>query len=496
MESETRSWRPRLQLRPQLPPSLRGGSPRARTVRFVAVSALAGCVVAAGAVGAAGPWEGGQRKAERARAAAGPETDRDGRGGPVRPAAPPVLAGLGGRATAPLPARDGLAGALEGLLKDGALGARTSAAVVDVATGAQLYGADQDTPYTPASTIKTATAAAALAALGPDHRIETTAVAEGDTVVLVGGGDPTLTARPAKEGAPAAASLKELADATARGLKERGKGRVKVAYDASRYSGPALHPIGPNENIAPVSALMVDEGRLDDSDHGPADRATDPAGDAARKFAGMLHDAGVDVDGDPAAGRAGTKAERLASVSSPPLSALVERTLTNSDNDIAEALARQTALASGQPADFEGAARAVTARLEQLGLPLSGARIADGSGLDRADHVSAAFLAGLLARAADPARPELRPVLTGLPVAGFSGTLSGRYGADAGGAGRGLVRAKTGTLTGVNTLSGTVVDADGRLLSFAFMTMEAASGPSAQEALDRLATAVAGCGCR
>ncbi|WP_449477172.1 D-alanyl-D-alanine carboxypeptidase/D-alanyl-D-alanine endopeptidase [Streptomyces abikoensis] len=503
--SETRSWRPRLRLplRPRLPwpPPLRGGTPRARTVRFVAVSALAGCVVAAGAVGAAGPWEGGQRRAERARAAAVPEADRERDGGPVRPAAPPVLAGLGGvggpggRPTAPLPARDGLAGALEGLLKDGALGPQTSAAVVDVATGQQLYGADQDTPYTPASTIKTATAAAALSALGPDHRIETVVVADGDTVVLVGGGDPTLTARPAKEGAPPAASLKELADATARALKARGKGgRMKVAYDASRYSGPALHPIGPNENIAPVSALMVDEGRLDDSDHGPADRTADPAGDAARKFAGMLRDAGVDVDGDPAAGRAGDKAERLASVSSPPLSALVERTLTNSDNDIAEALARQTALASGQPADFEGAARAVTARLEKLGLPLSGARIADGSGLDRADRVSAAFLAGLLARSADPARPELRAVLTGLPVAGFSGTLSGRYGADAGG--RGLVRAKTGTLTGVNTLSGTVVDADGRLLSFAFMTAGAASGEGAQGVLDRLATTVAGCGCR
>ncbi|MFF7726506.1 D-alanyl-D-alanine carboxypeptidase/D-alanyl-D-alanine-endopeptidase [Streptomyces sp. NPDC008001] len=482
----TRSWR-------LTPPPWRG-TPRARTARFVAVSALAGCVVAAGAVGAAGPWDGGQRRAERERAAAGPAAGRDGAGRPVRPAAPPVLAALGGRATAPLPGRDGLAGALDGLLKDSALGAQTSAAVVDVATGQQLYGADQDTAYTPASTIKTATAAAALAALGPDHRIETTAVADGDTVVLVGGGDPTLTARPAGEGTPPAASLKELADATARGLKARGKGRVKVAYDTSRYSGPALHAIGPNENIAPVSALMVDEGRLDDSDHGPADRTTDPAGDAARKFAGMLRDAGVDVDGDPAAGRAGGTAERLASVSSPPLSALVERTLTNSDNDIAEALARQTALASGQPADFEGAARAVIARLEKLGLPLPGARIADGSGLDRADHVSAAFLAGLLARAADPERPELRPVLTGLPVAGFSGTLSGRYGPEA--AGRGLVRAKTGTLTGVNTLSGTVVDADGRLLSFAFMTMDAPSGPTAQEALDRLATTVAGCGCR
>ncbi|QLE73279.1 D-alanyl-D-alanine carboxypeptidase/D-alanyl-D-alanine-endopeptidase [Streptomyces rectiverticillatus] len=488
--SETRSWR--LRLRPPLPPWR--GSPRARTARFAAVSAVAGLVVAGTAVGAAGPWEGGQRKAERARAAADTAAGGGRPAQPVRPDAPPVLAALGGRATAPQPTRDGLGGALDGLLKDSALGAQTSAAVVDVATGQQLFGSDQDTPYTPASTIKTATAAAALAALGPAHRIETTAVADGDTVVLVGGGDPTLTARPAKEGAPPAASLKELADATARGLKARGKGRVKVAYDASRYSGPAVHPIGPNENIAPVSALTVDEGRLDDSDHGPAERTADPAGDAGRKFAGMLREAGVDVDGDPAAGRAGEKAERLASVSSPPLSALVERTLTNSDNDIAEALARQTALASGQPADFEGAARAVTGRLEKLGLPLSGARIADGSGLDRADHVSAAFLASLLARAADPARPELRPVLTGLPVAGFSGTLSGRYGADA--AGRGVVRAKTGTLTGVNTLSGTVVDADGRLLSFAFMTTGAASGEGAQGALDRLATAVAGCGCR
>ncbi|WP_308433772.1 D-alanyl-D-alanine carboxypeptidase/D-alanyl-D-alanine endopeptidase [Streptomyces hiroshimensis] len=458
------------------------------------MSALAGVVVAGAAVGAAGPWEGGQRRAERARAAADAAAGGGRHAEPVRPAAPPVLAALGGRATAPQPTRDGLGGALDGLLKDSALGAQTSAAVVDVATGQQLYGADQDTPYTPASTIKTATAAAALAALGPGHRIETTAVADGDTVVLVGGGDPTLTARPAKEGAQPAASLKELADATARGLKVRGKGRVKVAYDASRYSGPPVHPIGPNENIAPVSALMVDEGRLDASDRGPAERTADPAGDAARKFAGMLREAGVDVDGDPAAGRAGDKAERLAAVSSPPLSALVERTLTNSDNDIAEALARQTALASGQPADFEGAARAVTGRLEKLGLPLSGARIADGSGLDRADHVSAAFLASLLARAADPARPELRPVLTGLPVAGFSGTLSGRYGADA--AGRGVVRAKTGTLTGVNTLSGTVVDADGRLLSFAFMTTGAPSGEGAQGVLDRLATAVAGCGCR
>ncbi|MEV6672260.1 D-alanyl-D-alanine carboxypeptidase/D-alanyl-D-alanine-endopeptidase [Streptomyces sp. NPDC051162] len=464
---------------------------RRRTVRLVAVSAMAGLVAAAGAVGASGPWESGQRKAEHDRAAAGTARGDGRRAGPPVPTAPPVLAALGGRATAQEPTRDGLAAVLEPLLKDAALGSDRSAAVYDAATGRQLYGSAPDTAYTPASTIKPATAAAALAALGPDHRIDTTVVAGGDGIVLVGGGDPTLTAHRATAGPQQPASLQALAEATARKLKERGTDHTKVAYDASLYSGPPLHVIGPNENIAPVSALMTDEGRLDDSDHGPAARSADPAGDAARKFAELLGEQGVKVDGEVTQGTAGAKAERIAAVSSPPLGALVERALTNSDNDIAEALARQAALASGQPASFEGAAKAVTEHLDKLGLP--GARIADGSGLDRADQVSAAFLAQLLVRAADPAHPGLRPVLTGLPVAGFTGTLSGRYADEE--TGRGTVRAKTGTLTGVNTLAGTAVSADGRLLTFAFMASGTSDADAAQRVLDRMATTVAGCGC-
>ena len=60
-----------------------------------------------------------------------------------------------------------------------------------------------------------------------------------------------------------------------------------------------------------------------------------------------------------------------------------------------------------------------------------------------------------------------------------------------------MVRAKTGTLAGVNTLAGVVVDADGRLLAFAFM----ASHPTRRDAagrplVDRAAAILAGCGCR
>ncbi|MFE2088146.1 D-alanyl-D-alanine carboxypeptidase/D-alanyl-D-alanine-endopeptidase [Streptomyces sp. NPDC059460] len=463
--------------------------------QFTAGSAVLGLALAAGAVLAAGPWDSGQRKAEQQWAAA-----RDRTGGthhePAAPAAPApapsapaVLAALGTRADKAAPDEpdtpDGAAAALrttlDKLLDSSALGTVRTAVVIDAATGKRLYGKGADTAMTPASTVKIATAVAALSALGPDHRIATTVQASPDsrTLTLVGGGDPTLDK----------AALRELAAGTVRALRDRGVDTVRLRYDTSRYSGPALHPIGPNENIAPVSALMLDEGRLDRTDRGPAPRSGDPARDAARTFAGLLKDAGIGTGSAPAPGRAAATSRPVAKHLSAPLSALVERALTNSDNDIAEALARQTALAAGEPADFDGGRRAVTARLKKLHLPLAGANFADGSGLNRKDKVTAGLLAGLLARAAEPGRPELRPVLTGLPVAGFTGTLSNRYTSTS--RGTGLIRAKTGTLTGVNTLAGTVVDAQGRLLAFAFLASGTTSPAEAQSALDALATSLA-----
>ncbi|MEU1088572.1 D-alanyl-D-alanine carboxypeptidase/D-alanyl-D-alanine-endopeptidase [Streptomyces sp. NPDC005892] len=458
--------------------------------RLVAGSVVLGLVVAAGAVFAAGPWDNGQRKAERVRAAAmgrtGDTAHRPSAVGPAGPTPAPsaaaVLAALGsGTGRTPAGAALAPAKALDPLMKASALGTRTTAVVVDTATGKRIYARAAGTPMTPASTIKLATTVAALSALGPDHRIDTTVRASPDlrTLTLVGGGDPTLDE----------AGLRALARSTAEALTDRKVRKVALTYDASAYSGPARHPIGPNENLAPVSALMVREGRLDKSDHGPAARSGDPAADAARTFARYLRDGGVSATAEPRPHRAAAKATVLATHRSDPLSALVERTLTNSDNDLAEALARQTALGTGRPASFAGARGAVTAQLKRIGMPVTGTRLGDGSGLDRNDKVTAALLAGLLARAADPAHPELRPVLTGLPVAGFSGTLDGRYGEKSGGAG--LVRAKTGTLTGVNALAGTVVDARGRLLTFAFLTSGTTSPGAAEKALDDLATALA-----
>lgn len=476
-----------------------------RTWQTVAASAAVGLTVAVTAVATTGPWDSGQRKAERAWAAdqardSGQDHTEDGRGDlPNRdvkpaPSAQPVLGTLAEKGEPPT--EKGLEKALKPLLGKSALGKVTTVSVADAVSGEELYSTKGKQPVVPASTIKLATGAAALGALGPDHRIATQAVwdAGKKRIVLVGGGDPTLTEK----------QLAKLADATAATIKKRDLKPKTLGFDTSRYEGPHQHPIGVNNNIAPITSLMLNSARVDDSTRGPAPRAADPAADAAVSFAVLLRERGVDTHRTVAAKapkgwdkKAETKGEALLGEHrSAPLSSLVERMLIHSDNDIAEALARQAAIADGAKVDFGGSEKAVKTQLEKLELPMEGTRFADGSGLSRADRVSATFLTSLLARAAEPDRAELRPLLTGLPVAGFSGTLGGRYGSAEAADGAGLVRAKTGTLTGVNSLAGSVVDADGRLLVFALVTTGAKDPKAAQDTLDAMATAVASCGCR
>jgi serine-type D-Ala-D-Ala carboxypeptidase/endopeptidase (penicillin-binding protein 4) len=481
--------------------------PQRQVWRIATGSAAVGLAAALTAVAVSGPWDGGQRTAERARAAgqgrAAGAPAAAGQGGPLLPApapsAPTVLTALGVAAEgggsakgddAPRPSDKALAATLRPLLKDADLGKITSVSVLDVLSGHRIFASHADRPTTPASTIKLATATAVLSARGADYRIPTRVVAgKGHSVVLVGGGDPTLTLN----------DLDALAGQTAKKLKQRGVHSVTVDYDTSLYTGPLLHPIGRNTNLAPVSPLMINEARLDDSTHGPAPRSADPAADAAREFAERLGQQGVTVHGDRHEVTAPKHADHLATHRSAPLSSLVERMLTNSDNDLAEALARQTALASGEPADFSGDSRAVLARLKKLHLPVDGAHITDGSGLSHHDKIPPRLLTHILVKAGDPHHPELRSILTGVPVAAFSGTLAHRYDDGKGESfapGAGTVHAKTGTLTGVNTLAGTVVDADGRLLAFAFMTNGTAHRVAAEDALDHMASALAGCGCR
>ena len=413
-----------------------------------------------------------------------------------------------------LPTASGLRSALAGPLSATALGPQVSAVVADPATGRMLLSENGTRLSTPASTAKLATSAAALAVLGANATFTTRVVhgAAPDSIVLVGGGDPTLAVSGFPAGDyPRPATLASLAAATARALKATGRTTVSVGYDTSLYTGPALAP-GWTEayvttgNVTPIVSLEVDQGRLtasgapEDSDDASDFRArtTDPAGMAAASFAALLAADGIRVTGSPAAITAPAHAAGIASVSSPPLSAIVAQMLEESNNVIAENLARQVALAAGQPASFSGAAAAVTAELRRLGVG-TGLHLVDGSGLSPQDAIAPATLVKVLELATADSR--VRPLLAGLPVAGFSGTLSAGQSVFGGisGAALGSVRAKTGNLGTVTALAGLVTDKTGTPLVFAFMADQIpAEGmlQSAANAIDEAAAALANCGCR
>ena len=189
----------------------------------------------------------------------------------------------------------------------------------------------------------------------------------------------------------------------------------------------------------------------------------------------------------------------MAAVRSLAVSAIVGWMLRESNNVIAEGLARQVALRARKPASFGGAAAAVTAALGTLGAG-HGIQLVDGSGLSPLDQITPGALAAAV-RLAASGQGALRAAVTGMPVAGFSGTLApgqsvfGSFGPPA----LGMVRAKTGNLTKVASLSGTIEDASGRVLAFAFMADQIPRGSElrpAATAIDAMATALAGCCCR
>lgn len=371
--------------------------------------------------------------------------------------------------------------AVAGLLHDADLGRHVLALVAGL-DGTTLYASGSGAAV-PASTLKLLTSAAALATLGPDHTFETGVVADGPRrLVLVGGGDPLL-------------SVEDLA-ALARETAAEVTGPVRLGYDTSLFSGPDVSPHWPATYVSegvvsPVQALWVDEGR-DPDGYG---RVADPALAAAQQFTTALAKAGVEVVGAPTE-RTAPDVAALAAVSSEPLSRIVEHTLEYSDNEAAEVLARHVGLATTGRGSFDAGARGVLDTVEALGVPLAGAKVYDGSGLSRDNRLQPATLTALLDTAGSAEEPDLRPVLTGLPVAAFTGSLGDRF-EDQDDPGRGLVRAKTGTLTGVSGLAGTVTDRSGSPMVFALLADRIAllDTLDARDALDGIAGALADCRC-
>jgi serine-type D-Ala-D-Ala carboxypeptidase/endopeptidase (penicillin-binding protein 4) len=421
-----------------------------------------------------------------------------GQAEPIKPEPKPAVAQPGVTPladSAPKPTPDRLAATLAPFVADPNLGMFTGR-VTDAASGTQLWAQGPTIPMQPASTNKVLTTAAALLTLDRDARLTTTVLTDPDTpglIILKGGGDPTLSAAPPNVPTwyRGAARISDLADQ----VRRDGAAVKTVQVDPSAYSGPTMAPGWDpldiqNGDIAPMESVMLDGGRTQPVSV-DSRRSTTPALDAGRALAVALgvDPATVTVQRTPVAG-----AKQIASVSSPPLIERLRQMMNESDNVMAESTGREVAAALNRPQNFDGAVQAVLGQLDDAGIDTSGAALVDSSGLSVNDRLTAETLDDVVNAAAGSSAQKLRPLVDVLPIAGGSGTLSNRYlDTDAGRAALGFLRAKTGSLTGTNTLAGIVTDASGRVLTFALMSNNA--GPTGRTAIDALAASLRSCGC-
>jgi D-alanyl-D-alanine carboxypeptidase/D-alanyl-D-alanine-endopeptidase (penicillin-binding protein 4) len=356
-------------------------------------------------------------------------------------------------------------------------------------------------PSRTASVLKVLTTAAALHVLGPDYRL-TTKVVAGSTpgeIVLVGGGDVTLSRTPSGS-TPYYSGAAHL-DALARQVKaawaadpaHKGVPISRIVLDSSYFGGPAWQPSWAVaeriEGTTPMmTALMVD-GDRDNAYATVSHRSTDPVGRVGTAFAKYFGSVKVSRGTAPAG------AKVLGTVHSQPVSTLVKQTLIVSDNTLAEALARVTAIVSGAGNTFSAEQAGTIGGLEAYGVDTSGIRIVDGSGLSDDNRVPPSYLTKLLVKVwhRDGA---LGALYDGLPIAGRTGSLSysDRFQGDAARA-DGQVHAKTGWIDTGYTLAGIIHAKDGTMLTFAFYALGDIS-ESTKYALDGITADTWACGAR
>lgn len=294
-----------------------------------------------------------------------------------------------------------------------------------------LYRRADQTFRTPASNEKLLLAMASLDTFGPDHRIVTRAsvdsveggVVDGDLWIL-GRGDPLIRR----------STLAELADGIIAAGVTRVRGSVmgSTSFFLRDWNAPGWNEVARDYVNRPTALTF-------EGNHDP-----NPEREAADALTKQLEQRGVEVIGDPGAGRAPGNIDEIAAIESKPLRVLLARMLRPSWNFGAEVLGKGLgAEVQGTPGTIAAGARTIQSWVNGRGADFT---LFDNSGLSYDNRVTAAGIVRLLWAAEDAAWGE--QLRRALPTGG-QGTLEDRlHGVQ--------VRAKTGTLTDISALSGWV----------------------------------------
>lgn len=318
--------------------------------------------------------------------------------------------------------------------------------------GRVLHSQNAHTLMMPASNRKVFAAATIANCLGIDRQLETTVWLDGPDLVLKGDGDPSLGSwRYAREN-----DFDDVAKLVAsRGIAEIRDVVADVSLFSDRITVPGSWKVGnlQSDYAAPVDAIAWGENEL------PGDRAAqDAALHAASSLRAALEARGIRVQGVRANIEAKAWSERIASLPSPFVGELLRTVLKNSHNLYTEMLLKR---ASGGTYAASFALEEQFARSE-AGIDPDEIRFVDGSGLSPDDLVAPAATVKMLRWMNHPSRRGYWWATLAQP--NNEGTLRRRLVAF-----EDRLRGKTGTINGVNALSGILAMPNGRFRYFAIV---------------------------
>jgi D-alanyl-D-alanine carboxypeptidase/D-alanyl-D-alanine-endopeptidase (penicillin-binding protein 4) len=380
----------------------------------------------------------------------------------------------------------------------------------DIYDGSILFESNAQNSMLPASLTKLYSAASTAITLDPDARFMTKVKYLDNNVYLVGGADPQL----GTESNPTQADLADLAKETAQKLKEFNVFEVNVFVDDS-ILGPLQRPTDWEENyfrsseIHLISALNLDDPKA------PGQAPVDPSITTGQTFALYLIKNNIKVNGLVFRKTVPEGAFDLSTQYSKSVSQIIEDTLIISNNQDAEIIARVASLVAENDPSTSAAMELVLKDVEMLGISSVDNVVTDASGLSRSNKISPSDFSELIYKSiknpevvkanrgesskfmVKPAiaiTPDPWSVFTGLPTGYGLGTMKKRFDEN-GSAGRGVVRAKTGSLNRVITLAGTVTTKDQVFLSFAVLVNRVEKPENVREAIDNLLNKLAECNC-
>ncbi|MEX0588644.1 MAG: D-alanyl-D-alanine carboxypeptidase/D-alanyl-D-alanine-endopeptidase [Cyanobium sp.] len=312
------------------------------------------------------------------------------------------------------------------------------------AQGRLLADLNGSRPRIPASNQKLLSTAYALDRLGPDYRLSTKLWRLSDgSFRLTGEGDPDL----------ALPQLQRIAKLALGSGGSSGETPSLVRLQIAEEPRQAWWPQGwhPDDRYyaygAPITRLALTSNAIHEAVMNPPSRLQTllqkTVGQQGGKVQFSLVSARLPLPGD---------AVLLHEETSAPMHNLLSLANTESHNFTAEVLLRQGAGSW----ELGQAAQRQTLWLREQGLPMQGVRVADGSGLDRANRLTSRFLAALLLRMDQ--HPYGRDYLASMAVAGQRGTLRNLY---VGSPLQGKFFGKTGTISGVRSISGVLLTTDG-----------------------------------